>query len=164
MLFPANYIPPNVANLVATYRHDKWTINPNVQWVGGYPYGVGRFTYAKDGSVVQNPAAYYSDGVTLLDAGESKFADGRICCSSIVANLNLYYNVTSKAQVGVQMQNLFRNYRATALEQNPYFPAANSVDGVTPGFNGFYSYGNSPYVPAAISGTQEFLFTLTEKI
>jgi|GEM_PF-5090020 len=31
-------------------------------------------------------------------------------------------------------------------------------------FNGFYSYGNSPYVPAAINGTQEFLFTLTQKI
>lgn len=165
-LFPANYVPTNVANLVATYKHDKWTFNPNIEYVGGYPYGVGQFTYDSAGNVVPNGIAYVpgSGNTVLLDPQESKFADGRICCASVVANLNIYYAVTPKVSVGVQMQNLNRNYKATALEQNPYFPAANSADGVTPGFNGFYSYGNAPYVPAAINGSQEFLFTLNAKI
>jgi len=162
-LFPASYIPPNVANLVATYRHGRWSVNPNVEYVAGYPYGVGRLTYASDGSIVKNKAAYYADGVTLLDPGESLFADGRICCVSLVANLNLYYDVTPQTQVGIQIQNLNRDYRPTTMEQNPYFPASSAIDGVTPGFNGFYSYGNTPYIAGSVNGSEEFLVTLTTK-
>ena len=159
-MFPASFIPPNVGNVVATYRWNKWTVNPNIEYVGGYPYGVGRLTYANDGSIVQNPLAYYPGTNVLLDPAESAFADGRVCCHSIVVNFNLYYDVTKNVQVGVQMQNLNHEYNPTALEQNPYFPSG--PFGVT-GFNGFYNYGSTPYMPSAINSSQEFLFTVTTK-
>jgi hypothetical protein len=180
-LFPVAFVPPNVANLVLTFRRAKWSINPEINWYGGYPYGVGRKLYNNRncptgsgggdptqpcGAIVSNPAAYQdTDPATglcgpgfctvLNDPNESLFADGRVCCSTLTANLNIYYKMNALTTVGMQWQNLNQNYRAIALEQNPYFPT---------GFNGFFSYGTSPYIPASINTAQEFLFSVTQKI
>jgi hypothetical protein len=56
-------------------------------------------------------------------------------------------------QVGLQWQNLNQNYRATALEQN-----------YTGGNNGYIAYPTDPYMPSAMNGSQEFLFTINQKI
>ena len=182
-LFPVSFVPPNTANLVMNIRHDKWLINPVINYIGGYPYGVGRLTYndygcpassntgglssAPCGAVIGNPGAYSNPGTdpitgnpactpgtctNLLDPNESTFADGRVCCSTLLVNLNLYYDLSNQTNVGVQIQNLTRNYRPTFLESNP--------------FNGnpFVNYGPSPYIPGSIPGSQEFLLTITQKI
>jgi hypothetical protein len=178
-LFPVGFVPPNVANLVLTIHRDKWSINPEINWYGGYPYGVGQLTYNNQncpngtgggdptkpcGAIVNNPAAYLDTNgglcgpgfcTKLIDPNESKFADGRVCCSTLTANLNIYYNVNPITQVGIQWENLNQNYRPIALEQNPYYPS---------GFNGFFNYGTAPYIPASINNSQEFLFTITQKI
>lgn len=180
-LFPASFVPPNVANLVLTIRHDKWEFNPELNWQSGYPYGVGQFTYndfncpsglggngdpsAPCGAIVKNPLAYSDTNggqcggtacTKLWDPNESLFADGRICCSSLLANLNIYYHVNPVTTLGVQWQNLNQNYRPTALEQNPFVAAG--------GFNGIINYGPAPYIPSSINGSQEFLFTIIQKI
>jgi hypothetical protein len=191
-LFPASFVTPNAANLVLTIRHAKWQINPVLTWQQGYPYGVGRLTYNDlncptgvgggdpnfgCGAIVKNPAAYVDTAnptsldpfpagqcgfdafanttwcTQLKDPSESQFADGRVCCSSLVANLNVYYQLNSVTQVGLQWQNLNQNYRATALEQN-----------YTGGNNGYIAYPTDPYMPSAMNGSQEFLFTINQKI
>lgn len=180
-LFPASFVPPNAANLVLTVRRGKWQINPVINWSSGFPYGVGRLTYNNlncptgsgggdptkpCGAIVSNPAAYIdTDPSTgqcgpglctkLIDPGESTFADGRVCCSSFVANLNLYYQLNAVTQVGLQWQNLNQNYRPTALEQNFTWPSGN---------NGYINYGHDPYMASAMNGSQEFLFTVVQKI
>lgn len=181
-LFPVSFVPPNAANLVLNIRHDKWLINPEVNFIGGYTYGVGRFTYNNQncpvgasggdpskpcGAIIQNPSAYLDpdpntgicDGPTfctkLIDPNESKFADGRVCCSDLLVNLNVYYDLSKLTNVGLQIQNLNRNYKSTYLETNPFYPG---------GFNGFFSYGPDLYIPGAINGSQEFLLTVTQKI
>ena len=167
-LFPVSFVAPNVANLVLNFRHDKWLINPEINWVGGYPYGVGKFTYSSSncpgvvpnpaqppcGAVIPNPAAYANGDTSgqLLDPGESTFADGRTCCSDLLANLNIYYDLSKETNVGLQIQNLNRNYRPTALESNPF-------DG-----DPFVNYGPDPYIPSAINNSEEFLLTVTQKI
>jgi hypothetical protein len=91
----------------------------------------------------------------LIDPNESKFADGRVCCVSLVANLNLYYNISSLTTVGVQIENINRDYRPTALEQNFTWPSGN---------NGYLNYGTDPYMASAMNGSEEFLFTVVQKI
>jgi hypothetical protein len=178
-LFPASFVTPNAANLVLTIKHQKWQINPVLTWQQGYPYGVGSLTYNNlncptgsgggdptkpCGAIVSNPAAYLdTDPSTgqcgpglctkLIDPGESNFADGRVCCSSFVANLNIYYQLNAQTQIGLQWQNLNQNYRPTALEQN-----------YTGGNNGFINYPTDPYMASAMNGSQEFLFTVVQKI
>ena len=167
-LFPVSFVPPQVANLVLNVRHDKWLINPEINWVGGYPYGVGKFTYSSSncpgvvpnpaqppcGAVIPNPAAYVNGNTSgqLLDPGESTFADGRVCCSDLLVNLNVYYDLTKQTSVGLQMQNLNRNYRPIGLESNPF-------DG-----DPFVNYGPDPYIPSAVNNSEEFLLTITQKI
>jgi carboxypeptidase family protein len=179
-LFPASFVPANVANLVLTIRHNKWEFNPEVNFQSGYPYGVGKLTYNNlncptgtgggdpsqpCGAIVANPAAYQDTNggqcgpgfcTQLIDPNESAFADGRVCCSSVTANLNTYYHVNSVTTLGIQWQNLNHNYRPLALEQNPFFSSG--------GFNGIINYGPSPYIPSSMNGSQEFLFTLIQKI
>lgn len=192
-LFPASFVPPNAANLVLDWKHGKWDINPVIDYSSGFPYGTGRFTYNNFncptgsgggnpafpcGAIVRNPSAYQdpspsglsdfpsnacgTDPATqivyctkLIDSGESTFADGRVCCTSLVANLNIYYNLNSLTTVGLQWQNLNRDYRPTALEQNFTWPSGN---------NGYLNYGTDPYMPSAMNGSEEFLFTLVQKI
>jgi Carboxypeptidase regulatory-like domain len=180
-LFPASFVPPNAANLVLEWKHGKWDINPVINYSSGFPYGTGLFTYNNFncptgsgpgdpskpcGAIVKNEGAYsdvnQSDGLCdpgfckhPIDPGESLFADGRVCCTSLVANLNLYYNVSPLTTVGLQWQNLNRDYRPTALEQNFTWPSGN---------NGYLNYGTDPYFPSAINGSEEFLFTLVQKI
>lgn len=181
-LFPASFVPPNAANLVLDWKHGKWDLNPVIDYSSGFPYGVGRFTYNNlncptgtgggdptqpCGAIVHNPAAYIdTDPSTgqcgpglctqLIDPGESMFADGRVCCTSLIANLNIYYNLNSLTTVGLQWQNLNRDYRPTALEQNfTFFSGGN---------NGYLNYGTDPYFPSAINGSEEFLFTVVQKI
>jgi hypothetical protein len=183
-LFPASFVPTNVANLVLTLKHDKWELNPEINWQNGYPYGVGRFTYndlncvnslssstgdpsQPCGATVANPLAYNDTNggncgvgfcTQIKDPNESTFADGRVCCSSLLANLNIYYHLNSLTTVGVQIQNLNQNYRPTQLAQNPaYAPGTN-------GFNGILNYGPDYYIPVAINGSQEFVFTWIQKI
>ena len=182
-LFPASFVPPNAANLVLDWKHGKWDINPVIDYSSGFPYGTGLYTYnnfncptgsgagnpnAPCGAIVKNPNAYIDtdsstglcDGPTFchkpIDPGESLFADGRVCCTSLVANLNLYYNMNSLTTVGLQWQNLNRDYRPTALEQNfTFFSGGN---------NGYLNYGTDPYMASAMNGSEEFLFTVVQKI
>ena len=181
-LFPVSFVPPNAGNLVLNLRHGKWLINPELNYVGGYTYGIGLFTYnnnncpspgsggnpgAPCGAIIKNPVAYSNtdtstgaswacDGPQFctvpLDPNESKFADGRTCCSDLLINLNLYYDLTKSTNVGLQIENLNRNYRPYALESNPF-------DG-----DPFVNYGPNQYIPSAINGSEEFLFTVTQKI
>jgi len=180
-LFPVAFVPPNVANLVLNFRHGKWLINPEINFYGGYPYGVGQFTYndlncpvpgavgnpnAPCGAIIRNPAAYLNPDTNgnctpgfctnLIDPNESMFADGRKCCNALTANLNVYYDLSNLTNVGIQWENLNQNYRPLALEQNPYFGSG--------GFNGLIHYGTGPYIPASINNSQEFLLTITQKI
>jgi len=168
-LFPASFVPPNAANLILEWKHGKWDINPVIDYSSGFPYGVGQFTYYSGncptgsgsgpacGTIVPNPSAHVGGDVTkpLIDPGESKFADGRVCCTSLVANLNLYYNVSALTTVGVQIENINRDYRPTALEQNFTWPSGN---------NGYLNYGTDPYMASAMNGSEEFLFTVVQKI
>jgi len=181
-LFPASFVPPNAANLVLEWKHGKWDINPVIDYSSGFPYGTGLFTYnnfncptgsgtgnpnAPCGAIVKNSGAYQDtdpstglcDGPTFckvpIDPGESLFADGRVCCTSLVANLNIYYNVSPLTTVGVQIENLNRDYRPTALEQNFTWPSGN---------NGYLNYGTDPYFASAMNGSEEFLFTVVQKI
>lgn len=178
-LFPASFVPPTAANLVLDWKVGKWDFNPEINYSSGFPYGVGRFTYndlncptgtgggdptQPCGAIVRNPLAYSDTNAgecgpgfctILKDAGESMFADGRVCCSSLLANLNIYYNLSDLTTVGVQMQNLNRDYRPTALEQNFTWPSGN---------NGYLNYGSDPYMASAMNGSEEFLFTVVQKI
>lgn len=185
-LFPVSFVAPDVANVVLTWRHARWSVNPEINFSSGYPYGVGRFTYNSlncsnampssvgdptqpCGAVVRNPAAY-GDTIAgncgpgacaqLLDPAESRFADGRICCASLTANLNVFYTLSQHSEIGVQWENANHNTHALALAQNPYFPA--SPYGA-PGFNGFINYGATPYIPVATNNSEEFLFTVIQK-
>ena len=156
-LFPVSFVPPNTANLVLNIRHNKWLINPVINYSGGYPYGVGKFTYADSNCPGVAPDPSKPPCGTIIptnspDPNESQFADGRVCCSSLIANLNLYYDLSNLTNIGVQIQNLNRNYRPVFLESNPF----NS--------NPFVNYGPDPYIPGAIPGSQEFLLTITQKI
>ena len=185
-LFPVSFIAPDVANLVITWHRQRWTINPELSYSSGFPYGVGRFTYNSlncpnstsastgdptrpCGAVVRNGAAYSDSNAgdcgpglcaKLIDPGETGFADGRVCCAALTANMNISYRLAESTTVGLQWENLNRAYGALALTQNPYFPS--SPYGA-PGFNGYFNYGAAPYVPAAINNSEEFLFTITQK-
>ncbi|MBC5825889.1 MAG: TonB-dependent receptor [Candidatus Eremiobacteraeota bacterium] len=176
-LYPVSFVPPNVANLVANFKHDKWTFNPVITYVDGYPYGVGRIVHANTncpgdrasligptlpacGALIPNAAQFDANG-NVADPAESTFSDGRTCCSVITANLNVYYNVTRATQLGIQWQNLNKAYSPLAVEQNPYFTTATDPSS---GFNGFLHYGQGPYIPASINNSQEFLFTVTTKL
>jgi hypothetical protein len=99
--------------------------------------------------------------LALIDSAESRFADGRICCAAVTADLNVSYSLAQRTIVGLQWENLNRSDAALALTQNPYFP--NSPYG-SPGFNGYVDYGATPYIPAGINNSEEFLFLVTEKI
>ncbi|HEY7993405.1 MAG TPA: TonB-dependent receptor [Candidatus Eremiobacteraceae bacterium] len=156
-LFPVSFVPPNTANLVMNIRHNRWLINPVINYIGGYPYGVGKFTYADSNCPGVAPDPTQPKCGTIIptnspDPNESLFADGRVCCSTLLYNLNLYYDLSNQTNVGVQIQNLTGNYRPTFLESNP--------------FNGnpFVNYGPSPYIPGSVPGSQEFLLTVTQKI
>jgi hypothetical protein len=185
--FPASYIAPDVASVVVSWHRQRWTINPVIQFSSGYPFGVGRLAYnslncrgstSSDtgdptkpcGAVVRNPLAY-SDTVagqcgpgactSLLDPSESAFADGRVCCSAITANLNVFYGLTNNTHVGVQWQNITHNDRALAMTKNPYIPTSPYGP---PGFNGVMNYGTSPYIPAAINTSEEFILTISQRL
>ena len=185
-LFPVSFIAPDEANAVLTWRIGRWSVNPEINYSVGYPYGVGRFTFndlhcgavsgpAGDprrpcGAVVRNPLAYADTAggncgpgacTKLIDPADSRFADGRVCCSATTLNLNASYALTSKTTLGLQWQNVGRDYHPLALVQNPYVP--NSPYG-RPGFNGVLDYGSAPYIPGAIDSSEEFEFTVTQRL
>ena len=156
-LFPVSFVPPTAANLVLNFRHDKWLINPEINYIGGYPYGVGKFTYADTNCPGEAPSPGQPACGAIIptgspDPGESMFADGRTCCSDLLVNLNIYYDMTKMTNVGLQIENLNRNYRPIGLESNPF-------DG-----NPFVDFGPDQYIPSSINGSEEFLFSVTQKI
>jgi hypothetical protein len=176
-LLPTTFVPSDVANLVLDYHRGRLEINPEINWASGYRYGVGRtiLCYGDEGGLVTgceqapagvlsrqpNPAFYVNGDVNgiPIDNAEGNDPNSLVSRPTTLVNMNIYYDLSARAQAGVQIQNLFANYAPIAFANNPYFTYPGGPgNGISPyGLD----YGQGPYTPFAYQGSQEFLFSLT---
>ena len=152
-LFHVTYVSPVVGTINLAYNtpaglHAATTVSYNM----GYPYGVGKKTFAfdangrpvqVDNTDVTSPSgvagAYYltdSTGTTIVASRGTPEGDDPGTLRSpatFLVNLSLAHDLgrgAHGAQVGVRAENLFGNYAPTRISANPYY-----------GFNGFGNNG-----------------------
>lgn len=173
-LLRSDFVPANTASLVMQYRRGRFEINPEINYSSGYPYGVGRTIAcygpeptgngvcdnAPPGTITFQPNPdFYDKRGDPIDTTEGGEPNSLTSPAQTLVNLNVYYSLSDRVKVGIQVQNLLREYTPITFLKNPYFTYAGDLgNGINPyGFD----FGQDPYTPVAYQGVREFLGSIT---